>query len=400
MEIKNYLYKKSVFNIRHKNYHSRKINSNQMTNMNTSQKQKSNIKNENEEEKLRDSPIPVIKHYDNIEEEDMAKKTKREREPLMVEQDNRYVLYPIQHQDVFDEYKKQMSCFWTAQELDFSQDLTDWKKLTDNEKHFIKHVLAFFAASDGVVMENLGNRFMSEVQWMEAKLAYGFQNMMEGIHSETYSLMINTFIDDPKEKDSLFRAIETIPCVAKKAEWAIKWINDRRSNFATRLVAFAAVEGIFFSGSFCSIYWLKRRNLMPGLTTSNEFIARDEGLHTDFAVLLYSKIIHRLKPSKLKRIITEAVNIEKEFICESLPCALLGMNAKLMSEYIEYVADRLVVQLGYSKIYDTVNPFDFMENISLEGKDNFFEKRVSNYAKAGVGATKEQMEIKLDDDDF
>jgi ribonucleoside-diphosphate reductase subunit M2 len=249
-------------------------------------------------------------------------------------------------------------------------------------------------------MENLGNRFMSEVQWMEAKLAYGFQNMMEGIHSETYSLMIDTFISDPEEKEHLFNAITTIPCVGKKAEWAIKWINDRRSNFATRLLAFAAVEGIFFSGSFCSIYWLKRRNLMPGLTTSNEFIARDEGLHTDFAVLLYSKIIHRLKPSKVHRLIMEAVDIEKEFICESLPCALLGMNSQLMSQYIEYVADRLVVQLGYKKIYNVENPFDFMENISLEGKDNFFEKRVSNYSKAGVGATKQEMEIKLDDDDF
>lgn len=336
-----------------------------------------------------------------IESKDNVPKNKvRKPEPLLQEQENRYVLYPIQYNDVWQAYKKQVSCFWTPEELDFSQDLVDWEKLNDNEKHFVKHVLAFFAGSDGIVMENLGERFQNEVQWNEAKMAYGFQNMMEGIHSETYSLMIDTFVKDKEEKENLFKAIDTIPCIGKKANWAIKWIQDRRSNFATRLIAFAAVEGIFFSGSFCAIYWLKRRGLMPGLTTSNEFIARDEGLHTDFAVLLYSKIVNRMKQSKVHKLITEAVNIEKEFICDSLPCALLGMNSSMMSDYIEFVADRLVSQLGYSKIYNTANPFDFMETISLEGKDNFFEKRVSNYSKKGVGADKEKMVFAIDDDDF
>jgi ribonucleoside-diphosphate reductase beta chain len=325
-------------------------------------------------------------------------KAPRRIEPLLQEQENRYVLYPIQHDDVWAAYKQQVSCFWTPEELDFSQDLVDWQRLNENEKHFIKHVLAFFAGSDGIVMENLGERFQNEVQWNEAKMAYGFQNMMEGIHSETYSLMIDTFVKDKDEKENLFKAIDTIPCIGKKANWAIKWIQDRRSSFATRLIAFAAVEGIFFSGSFCAIYWLKRRGLMPGLTTSNEFIARDEGLHTDFAVLLYSKIVNRMKQSKVHKLISEAVDIEKEFICDSLPCALLGMNSGMMSQYIEFVADRLLTQLGYSKIYNTANPFDFMESISLEGKDNFFEKRVSNYSKKGVGADKEKMTFAIDDD--
>ena len=319
-------------------------------------------------------------------------------EPLLTEEGNRYVIYPIQHEDVWREYKRQKACFWTAEELDFTQDLKDWERLTYNEKHFIKNVLAFFAGSDGIVMENLVERFIAEVSWKEAKLAYGFQSFMEGIHSETYSLMIDTFVKEDEEKNHLLNAITTIPCVAKKAAWAKKWIGDRKSSFATRLIAFACVEGIFFSGSFCAIFWLKQRGIMPGLTTSNEFIARDEGLHTDFACLLYKHIIHRVRRQRLADIIMEAVAIEKEFICESLPCKLLGMNSEMMSEYIEYVADRLCVQLGYNKIYNAKNPFDFMERISLEGKDNFFEKRVSNYVKAGVGKTSEEMSFSTDDE--
>jgi ribonucleotide reductase beta subunit family protein with ferritin-like domain len=322
----------------------------------------------------------------------------RKTEPLLTPEDNRYVVYPIKHKDIWDAYKRQKSCFWTAEELDFTQDVKDWEKLTPNEKHFIKNVLAFFAGSDGIVMENLIERFITEVKWMEAKLAYGFQSFMEGIHAETYSLMIDTLINDEEEKTFLLNAISTIPCVSKKADWAKKWIGDRKASFATRLVAFACVEGIFFSGSFCSIFWLKQRGIMPGLTTSNEFIARDEGLHTDFACLLYKYINHKIRRHKLIEIVGEAIEIEKEFICESLPCKLLGMNADLMKQYIEYVADRLVVQLGYSKIYNVSNPFDFMERISLEGKDNFFEKRVSSYVKAGVGKTTDEMSFSTEEE--
>lgn len=319
-------------------------------------------------------------------------------EPLLTEEDNRYVVFPIKHQDIWDAYKKQMASFWTVEELDFAKDLEDWGKLTDDEKHFIKNVLAFFAGSDGIVMENLVERFTKEVAWTEAKMAYGFQSMMEGIHSEAYSLMIDTYVKDKDEKDRLLHAIETIPCVNKKAEWAKKWIGDKKSSFATRLIAFACVEGIFFSGSFCSIFWIKQRGLMPGLTSSNEFIARDEGMHTDFACLLYKYIKHRVRKGRVAEIITEAVNIEKEFICESLPCRLLGMNSEMMSQYIEFVADRLCVQLGYSKIYNVSNPFDFMERISLEGKDSFFEKRVTSYSKAGVGKKSEDMTFAMDSD--
>ena len=319
-------------------------------------------------------------------------------EPLQSDETNRYSVFPIKHLDVWNAYKKQMACFWTAEELDFTQDLKDWERLTPNEQYFIKNVLGFFAGSDGIVMENLMSRFTQDVAWLEARLAYGFQSFMEGIHAETYSLMIDTFIKDEEDKTNLFQAITTIPCVAKKAAWALKWIGDRKSSFATRLIAFACVEGIFFSGSFCAIFWLKQRGLMPGLTTSNEFIARDEGLHTDFACLLYKHIVHRVRKSRIAEIVSEAVAIEKEFICDSLPCKLLGMNQEMMSQYIEYVADRLVVQLGYNKIFNASNPFDFMERISLEGKDNFFEKRVSNYVKAGVGKTAEEMAFKLDDE--
>lgn len=271
-------------------------------------------------------------------------------------------------------------CMWRAEEIDLSKDMKHWESLTEKERHFIKMILAFFAASDGIVVENLGMRFLSEVQLPEARTAYGFQLMMENVHSETYSLLIDTYIKDKEEKTKLFQALDNFPCIRKKGDWAIKWINDNRSSFAARLVAFACVEGIFFSGAFCSIYWLKKRGLMPGLTFSNELISRDEGMHTDLAVMLFNKLNKKLNKSKVKEIVREAVSIEKEFICEALPCKLIGMNAKLMSQYIEFVADRLLVQLGCSKEYKVENPFDFMEMISLEGKTNFFEKRVADYS--------------------
>jgi len=301
-------------------------------------------------------------------------------EMLLTENENRYVMFPIVDEDIWKMYKKQMDCFWRAEEIDLSKDIKHWATLNNDEQHFIKHILAFFAASDGIVLENLGQRFMNEVQIAEARAAYGFQIMMENIHSETYSLLIDTLVKEEREKTNLFEAINNFPCIKKKADWAIKWINDKRSSFATRLIAFAAVEGIFFSGSFCSIYWLKKRGLMPGLTFSNELISRDEGMHTDFAVLLFSKLQKKPKKAKIVELIKEAVGIEQEFITEALPCKLIGMNAKLMKQYIEFVADRLIVQLGYPKIYNSANPFDFMEMISLEGKTNFFEKRVGDYS--------------------
>lgn len=302
------------------------------------------------------------------------------KEMLLTENENRYVMFPIVDEDIWKMYKKQMDCFWRAEEIDLSKDIKHWATLNNDEQHFIKHILAFFAASDGIVLENLGQRFMNEVQIAEARAAYGFQIMMENIHSETYSLLIDTLVKEEREKTNLFEAINNFPCIKKKADWAIKWINDKRSSFATRLIAFAAVEGIFFSGSFCSIYWLKKRGLMPGLTFSNELISRDEGMHTDFAVLLFSKLQKKPKKAKIIELIKEAVVIEQEFITEALPCKLIGMNAKLMKQYIEFVADRLIVQLGYPKIYNSANPFDFMEMISLEGKTNFFEKRVGDYS--------------------
>ena len=303
-----------------------------------------------------------------------------QKEVLLTENPNRFVMFPLSDQDIWKMYKKMMDCFWRAEEIDFSKDLKDWNSLKEKEQHFIKMVLAFFAASDGIVLENLGQRFLSEVQLPEARATYGFQLMMENIHSETYSLLIDTYIKDREEQTKLFRAIDNFPCIKKKADWAIKWIQDNRSSFATRLVAFACVEGIFFSGSFCSIYWLKKRGLMPGLTFSNELISRDEGMHTDFAVLLFSKLSRKPKKAKIFELIKEAVEIEKEFILEALPCKLIGMNSKLMSQYIEFVADRLSQQLGYGKIFNSSNPFDFMEMISLEGKTNFFEKRVGDYS--------------------
>ena len=319
-------------------------------------------------------------------------------EPILKENPNRFTLFPIMKQNLYQQYKNHVSVFWTVEEIDLSKDLKDWEKLTKNERHFIKNVLAFFAGSDGIVQENLAARFMREIQLPEARNFYSVQMMMEAIHSETYSLLVDTYIDDKDEKLHLFKATETVPCVKKKADWAKKWIESVDENFATRLVAFAVVEGIFFSGSFCAIYWIKERGLMPGLTTSNEFIARDEGLHTTFACSLYEEIVQKLPEEKVYRIIKEAVEIEKEFITESLPCNMIGMNAVLMAQYIEFVADRLLVQLGYSKVWGSANPFDFMERISLEGKDNFFEKRVTSYAKAGVGKTREEMSFQMDAD--
>ncbi|MBD2723813.1 ribonucleoside-diphosphate reductase small subunit [Hymenobacter sp. 5317J-9] len=317
-------------------------------------------------------------------------------EPLLAENPNRFVLFPIQNDEVWQYYKKSQASFWTAEEIDLSQDQKDWNSLNDNEKHFIKHVLAFFAASDGIVNENLAVNFMQEVQMPEARCFYGFQIMMENIHSETYSLLIDTYIKDPKEKDYLFNALETVPAVQKKGEWALKWINSE--NFAERLIAFAAVEGIFFSGSFCSIFWLKKRGLMPGLTFSNELISRDEGLHCDFACLLYSYLQHKLDPARVQSIIRDAVTIEQEFVTDALPVSLIGMNAKAMSQYIEFVADRLLVALGCGKIYNATNPFDFMEMISVQGKTNFFEKRVAEYQKAGVMSERNDNVFSLDED--
>ena len=308
--------------------------------------------------------------------------SKNIQEPLLTEDESRYVMFPIKDESIWKMYKKQVDSFWRAEEIDLTKDLTSWKSLTDEEQYFIKTIIAFFAASDGIVSENLALRFMGDVQLSEARAFYGFQIAMENIHSETYSLLIETYINDQEEKNKLFSAVQNYPCIRKKADWAIKWIQDKRSSFATRLVAFACVEGIFFSGAFCSIFWLKKRGLMPGLSFSNELISRDEALHCEFAVLLYSKIIKKLKKEKVYEIITEAVTIEKEFICEALPCRLIGMNSELMSQYIEFVADRLLLQLGYDKIYNTANPFPWMELISLNGKTNFFEKKVADYALA------------------
>ena len=319
-------------------------------------------------------------------------------EPLLTENPNRFVLFPIKHDDIWAFYKKSEASFWTAEEIDLQQDLSDWRrKLNDDEKHFIKHVLAFFAASDGIVNENLAENMVNEVQYTEAKFFYGFQIMMENIHSETYSLLIDTYIDDDKEKDFLFNAIENLPCVKKKADWALRWIED--ASFAERLIAFAAVEGIFFSGSFCSIFWLKKRGLMPGLSFSNELISRDEGMHCDFACLLYNKHIQNKLPKEtIQTIIVDAVAIEKEFVTDAIPVNLIGMNSELMCQYIEFVADRLLISLGNEKVFNAENPFPWMEMISLQGKTNFFEKRVGDYQKAGVNVTKDKQVFSLDED--
>ncbi|WP_276498494.1 ribonucleoside-diphosphate reductase small subunit [Pontibacter litorisediminis] len=317
-------------------------------------------------------------------------------EPILQENPNRFVLFPIQHDEVWQMYKKAEASFWTAEEIDLGQDLKDWENLNDGERHFISHVLAFFAASDGIVNENLAVNFMNEVQIPEARCFYGFQIMMENIHAETYSLLIDTYVKKQSEKDFLFNALENVPAVKRKGEWALKWIESE--NFTERLIAFAAVEGIFFSGSFCSIFWLKKRGLMPGLTFSNELISRDEGLHCDFACLLYSMLQNKLSEERVHAIIRDAVSIEQEFVTDALPVDLIGMNSKLMSQYIEFVADRLLGELGYKKIYGSTNPFDFMEMISLQGKTNFFEKRVGEYQKAGVLGDKDKNVFSLDED--
>lgn len=320
-----------------------------------------------------------------------------ESEELLTETKNRFVIYPIKYDKIWKMFKTAESSFWTAEEIDLSKDIDDWEKLSDNERYFIKHILAFFAASDGIVNENLALRFYNEVKIAEARAFYGFQVAIENIHSEIYSLMIDTFIKDNQEKDNLFNAIDTIPCIKKKADWALRWIEDKDTTFAKRLIAFAVVEGIFFSGAFCSIFWLKERGLMPGLCTSNEFISRDEGLHCEFATLLYSMIKNRLSEEEVSDLIREAVDIEIEFITDAIPCNLLGMNAELMKEYIKFVADRLIVQLGYEKLYNVRNPFPFMDRISLEHKTNFFENRESNYSKANVGQ-KNAHEFSIDEE--
>jgi ribonucleoside-diphosphate reductase beta chain len=321
-----------------------------------------------------------------------------QNEPILQDNKDRFVLFPIKHQDIWHMYKQAEASFWTAEEIDLSTDIQDWaNKLTEDERYFIKHVLAFFAASDGIVNENLAVNFLQEVQYPEARCMYGFQVMIENIHSEAYSLLIDTYIKDPVEKDRLLRAIDTIDCVKKKAEWALRWID--KGSFAERLIAFAAVEGIFFSGSFCSIFWLKKRGIMPGLSFTNELISRDEGLHCDFACLLYTKhVINQLPQETVLAIIRDAVEIEKEFVSSALPVGLIGMNATLMCQYIEFVADRLLLALGCKKIYNAANPFDFMEMISLQGKTNFFEKRVGEYQKAGVMSDAGSKAFSIDED--
>lgn len=349
-------------------------------------------------------PMPIVGIPDIEDPEDAPEdktptvaptiKPEEAYEPLLQENPQRFVLFPIKYHEIWQMYKKAEASFWTAEEIDLSKDIHDWnKRLNNDERFFISHVLAFFAASDGIVNENLVERFSGEVQVPEARCFYGFQIMMENIHSETYSLLIDTYISEPKQRTYLLNAIDNIPCVRKKADWALRWISDKNSTFASRLVAFAAVEGIFFSGSFASIFWLKKRGLMPGLTFSNELISRDEGMHTDFACLLFSHIKSRPSPKAVEAIITEAVTIEQEFLTDALPVALLGMNSKLMCQYIEFVADRLLLALGNQKYYNATNPFDFMENISLAGKTNFFEKRVGDYQKAGVMASTKKHEM-------
>ncbi|KAK6188458.1 hypothetical protein SNE40_004627 [Patella caerulea] len=328
-----------------------------------------------------------------------GRKTNISEEPLLKDNPNRFVIFPIQYHDIWQMYKKAEASFWTAEEVDLSKDLVHWDQLKAEEKHFISHVLAFFAASDGIVNENLVERFSKEVQVTEARCFYGFQIAMENIHSEMYSLLIDTYIKDPKQRDFLFNAIETLPCVKKKADWALTWISDEEADYAERVVAFAAVEGIFFSGSFASIFWLKKRGIMPGLTFSNELISRDEGLHCDFACLMYRHLKNKLTQERIYTIINDAVKIEQEFLTEALPCKLIGMNCDLMKQYIEFVADRLLGELGCDKYYNSENPFDFMEQISLEGKTNFFEKRVGEYQRMGVmSGSQNNHEFTLDAD--
>ena len=322
--------------------------------------------------------------------------TTHNNEVLLTPDDNRFVMFPIKDDSIWQMYKKQVDCFWRAEEIVFTDDLPHWNSLSHDEKYFVSMILAFFAASDGIVLENLATRFMDDVQLAEARAFYGFQIAMENIHSETYSILIDTYIKNKEEKNRLFQAMANFPCITKKASWAQKWIHDKTSNFATRLVAFACVEGIFFSGAFCSIFWLKKRGLMPGLTFSNELISRDEALHTEFAILLYSKLNNKISKSQIYEIIKEAVDIEIEFICDALPCRLIGMNSQLMTQYIRFVADRLLLQLGYDKIYNVTNPFDFMELISIESKTNFFEKRNDSYALANKTRTEDTFDFTED----
>lgn len=335
------------------------------------------------ETKITETQTPA-KNDQSIDEDIQRIKALEQEEPLLQVNPNRFVLFPIKYNDIWKMYKKAEASFWTAEEVDLSKDNGHWEDLNDNERHFISHILAFFAASDGIVNENLVERFSNDVQVPEARCFYGFQIMIENIHSEMYSLLIDTYIRDPKERDHLFNAVETIPCIQKKALWAQRWISDKRASFAERLIAFAAVEGIFFSGAFASIFWLRKRGLMPGLTFSNELISRDEGLHCDFACLLFSHLKNKLSADKVTLIIREAVAIEQEFLTDALPCSLIGMNATLMNRYIEFVADRLLVALGCDKFWNAENPFDFMDMISMQGKTNFFEKRVAEYQRAGV----------------
>ncbi|CAD6198557.1 unnamed protein product [Caenorhabditis auriculariae] len=320
------------------------------------------------------------------------------QEPLLMDNPNRFVVFPLKYHDIWAFYKKAVASFWTVEEVDLGKDMTDWEKMNDNERFFISRVLAFFAASDGIVNENLVERFSNEVQVPEARFFYGFQIAIENIHSEMYSKLIETYIRDEKERKTLFNAIFEFPFVKKKAEWALRWIADRNASFAERVIAFAAVEGIFFSGSFASIFWLKKRGLMPGLTQSNELISRDEGLHRDFACLMYRHIKNKLSHERINEIIRDAVVIEQEFLTEALPCDMIGMNCRLMSQYIEFVADHLLVELGCQKIYNSKNPFDFMENISIDGKTNFFEKKVSEYQRPGVLAKEEERQFNLEAD--
>ncbi|CAJ0967807.1 unnamed protein product [Ranitomeya imitator] len=334
-------------------------------------------------------------------ETELVVKPKQQRiedEPLLRENPHRFVIFPIKYHDIWQMYKKAEASFWTAEEVDLSKDLQHWESLKDEERFFISHVLAFFAASDGIVNENLVERFSQEVQVTEARCFYGFQIAMENIHSEMYSLLIDTYIKDSKEREFLFNAIETLPCVKKKADWAMRWIGDKQSTYGERIVAFAAVEGIFFSGSFAAIFWLKKRGLMPGLTFSNELISRDEGLHTDFACLMFKHLVHKPSEDRVRELIVDAVQIEQEFLTDALPVKLIGMNGDLMKQYIEFVADRLLLELGFSKIFKAENPFDFMENISLEGKTNFFEKKVGEYQKMGVMAKAADNKFTLDAD--
>ncbi|KAI5189590.1 ribonucleoside-diphosphate reductase subunit M2 [Nematocida sp. AWRm77] len=344
------------------------------------------------------SETGIAREVEETERPTTSEKTVQAREPILEETQNRFVIFPIEYYDIWTMYKNAVASFWTVEEVDLSMDMADWEKLNGNERHFISHVLAFFAASDGIVNENLVERFASEVQISEARCFYGFQIMIENIHAEMYSLLIDTYVKDPEEKTFLFQAIETIPVIKKKANWALRWISDRNASFAERLVAFACVEGIFFSGSFAAIFWLKKRGLMPGLTFSNELISRDEGLHCDFACLLHSHLVNKCQ--HIKSIVSEAVAIEKEFLTDALPVSLIGINADTMCEYIEFVADRLLVSLGEEKMYNAQNPFDFMEYISLRGKSNFFEKKVSEYQKAFVGTSQEHATPFDTEDDF